>query len=255
MITFPIPLSSISIGSYRLYFYSLMLVIGLFTAYVIAIKQSRKYHISINQLPDIFALTLVSGVIGARLSYVLQNSIYFNQHIKEIWLVGTGGLSIHGAIIAGLVALYVYSRRQQLSFFAITDTLALPLLAGQIVGRLGNYFNQELFGYPTSGFIRVEIDPSHRPAGYFTDQYFHPTFFYEMVLNGIGLFILSRFKFKKQGQLSLAYLLVFAVTRYLTEIWRISERVNFGLSTAQIISLLIIVSVIIAAKQVKFKPY
>jgi phosphatidylglycerol:prolipoprotein diacylglycerol transferase len=121
----------------------------------------------------------------------------------------------------------------------ITDVLALPVLAGQVIGRLGNYFNQELFGYPTSLPWKIFIDASHRPAQYLQNSYFHPTFLYEMLLDAVGFAILWFWRPKKAGQLTAGYLLVFAIGRFVTEIWRISDRVLWGLSLAQLISLVV----------------
>jgi prolipoprotein diacylglyceryl transferase len=116
----------------------------------------------------------------------------------------------------------------------------VPLLIGQIIGRLGNFTNQELFGYPTDLTWKIFIDPENRPGQFSQASYFHPVFAYEMIANAIGLLLLVWLKFKKPGQLTGAYLLVWATSRFMIEIWRISDRIVYDLSLAQLMSLLIL---------------
>lgn len=240
-----IPPEFIQLGPLRLYFYSLTFGGAVWVAYAIALRQGKRLEISAHRIGDIIMLSFISGLIGARLVYVLQNLDYFSYRWSEIFNLTTGGLSIHGGLIVGGLALYLYARRQQIPFLKLTDTLALPLLAGQLIGRLGNWFNQELYGYPTQLPWAIPIDPEHRLPGYEQFSTFHPTFLYEMIFNGIGLLILSRLSFKKAGQLTAGYLVIFAVGRFLAEIWRISDRIIGPLSLAQIVSLVILIGALI----------
>jgi phosphatidylglycerol:prolipoprotein diacylglycerol transferase len=227
-----------SIGSITIYYYSLCLLAAVWVGYGLAVRLGKSYHLSAPIISDIVALLLVSGVIGGRIGFLLQNIPYFRQQPSEILRLTSGGLSIHGAIVLGAIALFWYAKMHQLSVRKLADLVALPLLAGQIIGRLGNYFNQELFGYPTALPWAVTIEPAYRPAGYFSAQTFHPTFAYEMILHGFGLLLLwsLRSQLKKPGQLALAYLIVFSVSRFITELFRISDRLLWQLSLAQIIS-------------------
>lgn len=232
------------LGPIKIYYYSLCLLAAVWIGYAIAIRLGKEQKIATTAISDITALLLVSGVIGGRIGFVLQNLGYFSAQPAELFRLTSGGLSIHGAIIAGLLALYWFCKKHRLSVATLADLFALPLLAGQIIGRLGNYFNQELFGYPTHVPWAITIDPAHRPAGYFDEATFHPTFAYEMILNTLGLVILWQFRktFKKPGDLALAYLIVSSVNRFIVEIFRISDRLFWQLSLAQIISLAIIIT-------------
>src|SRR4029077_873889 len=93
----------------------------------------------------------------------------------------------HGGLIAGLIALIIVARRKKLSFWLLADVIAPGLALGQAIGRWGNYFNQELFGKPTSLPWGLPIDVANRPVGYTQVKYFHPTFLYE----SLGLIVIA----------------------------------------------------------------
>lgn len=228
------------LGSIRIYYYSLCLLAAVWAAYWLAIKRLTPKPLSREKVTDLILILLMTGILGGRFGYVIQNIDYYSQQPMEIWQLSSGGLSIHGAIAAGLIALWVYAKRKGLQFFDLTDRLAIPVLAGQLLGRFGNFFNQELFGYPTQLPWKIFIDPAHRPPGYFTDSFFHPTFLYEIILNGIGLFVIARLSLKKPGQLTGAYFIIFGTSRFVTEIFRISDRLIGPLSVAQLISLALV---------------
>lgn len=231
-----IPPESIALGPVRLYFYSLCLLAAVWVGYLVLLRQGKKEKIAEVFLTDATIIALVAGVLGARAGYVVQNLPYFLEEPARIFILNSGGLSLHGAILGGTLGLLALAKRKNINLLKLTDLFAVPLLAGQIIGRLGNFFNQELYGYPTAVPWKIFIEPARRVAGYETSSYFHPTFLYEIVLHGIGLFIISRLKLQKTGQLTGAYLLVIAIVRFITEIVRISERIIGPLSLAQIVS-------------------
>lgn len=235
------PPEGFSLGPLYVHSYSITMLIAIWTGYFIALAQARKQKIPQAVMTDAVLITLIAGVIGARLGYVIQNIPHFTTNWQEALQINGGGLSIHGAVVVGLIALAIFAKKHKFSLLRLTDCFALPLLAGQVIGRLGNYFNQELFGYPTNLPWKLFIDPEHRPVEYTSQAYFHPTFLYEMILNTIGFAILNRIKFKHEGQLTLTYVIVFAVSRFVTEIFRISDRLLIDLSLAQIISILLFI--------------
>lgn len=228
---------SFAFGPIRIYYYSLALALAVWIGYWLAAKRAKQVRLGQNQLTDILLLVLVSGVAGARLGYVAQNLTEFVQRPGLIFQLTTGGLSIHGALLAGALALWWYGRRHTIAFLKLTDLFVLPSLAGQVIGRFGNYFNQELYGYPTNLPWGISIDFAHRLPGYLPFSRFHPVFLYEAILNGIGFVILYRLNLKRTGQLTGGYLIVSSVSRFVAEIFRISDRLLLSLSLAQIISL------------------
>jgi phosphatidylglycerol:prolipoprotein diacylglycerol transferase len=229
------------LGPLRIYWYSLCLLAAVWVGYAIALHQTGRAKLSQVALTDLVVLALVAGVAGGRFGYVVQNLNYFSTHWIEIFYVSSGGLSIHGALIGSAIAVYWYGRRRALHFLDLTDRLVLPLLAGQIIGRLGNYFNHELYGYPTNVPWKIFIPLENRISPFMGESHYHPTFLYEMMLNAVGLAILWRWRPQKTGQKTGGYLIVFAVSRFIVEIWRISDRSFWQLSTAQMVSIVMLI--------------
>lgn len=231
------PPAGLEVGPIFIYYYSLAMAAAVWFGYLVTLGQAKKRQLSKTVVTDAVALLLVSGVIGARIGYITQNLGYYLSQPTEIFHLTSGGLSIHGALAAGAISLYLFAKRRGIPWLRLTDTFALPVLVGQIIGRLGNYLNQELFGYPTNLPWKLFIDPAHRPEAYQLSQFFHPTFLYELLLNGVGLLILTKLNLKKEGQLTAGYLLVLASTRFIVELLRISDRLLLGLSLAQLVSI------------------
>src|SRR3990167_4879685 len=163
------------------------------------------------RLPELAFGLVVSGLVGARLYHVLNEWSYYWAHPLRIFAVWNGGLAIHGALIAGLIFLWFYTKRQSTSYlpsdamhqalqagklpatsylFWLLDLLAPAVLLGQAIGRWGNYFNQELFGYPTSLPWSIPISLENRPLAFQTANYFHPTFLYESLWDLMGFVLL-----------------------------------------------------------------
>ena len=226
-----------SLGPIYIFYYSLCLAAAVWAAYFLAQLRAKESGLSTTQITDLTFIIFIAGIVGARLGFVMQNITHFADHVGEIISLSTGGLSIHGGILGGLIALYWYAKKNLHSLVTLTDLFALPLLLGQIVGRLGNYFDQELFGYPTNLPWKMFIDSRNRPSEYIFSPYFHPTFAYEMILNLIGMLILLKLPNQKPGQITAGYVIIFSITRFITEIFRISDRLIAGLSLAQLISL------------------
>jgi len=193
-------------------------------------------------LEDFVPWLLLPGIIGARLYHVVDYWQYYSQNLTEIFKVWQGGLGIYGGILGGLTGLYFYvifhKKRQLLAY--ILDSIAFALPISQAIGRLGNFFNQELFGLPTHLPWGIFIDINNRPVEYITTSYFHPLFAYEAFLNLI-LFTLMRKLLQKQrhpGFYLGVYLLGYGIIRFGMEFLRIDQwRLGF-LTTAQWISLL-----------------
>ena len=122
---------------------------------------------------------MIAGVIGARLYHLFTGYDWSTGGIVGTVQIWRGGLSIWGAVIGGLLALVVVARRRRLDLLGLMDAIGPAVVIGQAIGRFGNYFNQELFGRPTTLPWGLKIDLAHRPAGYTQYATFHPTFLYE----------------------------------------------------------------------------
>jgi prolipoprotein diacylglyceryl transferase len=141
--------------------------------------------------PDIAAWAVPAGIIGARLYHVATDpELYFKpgRHPLNALAIWNGGLGIWGGVLGDAAGAAIGCRRAGLHLSVLADTLAPALPVAQAIGRLGNYFNQELFGRPTNPPLGLRIDLAHRPPGYAGYATFHPTFLYELLWDlGVAL--------------------------------------------------------------------
>ena len=145
----------------------------------------------------------------------------------EVW---HGGLGIWGGVLGGAAGAWLVCRRRGMNLAVVADALAPGLVLAQAVGRWGNYFNQELFGRPTSLPWGLEIDPSHRPPGYETATTFHPTFLYESLWDiGVALLVIwadRRFRLTR-GRAFALYVAAYTAGRFWIEALRIDDAHKF----------------------------
>ena len=232
------------IGNFELRIYSLMYIISLFLAIFIAKKDevAAKRGIPLNKIEDFAYNEIVFGLIGARIYYVLLRWDIYSQNMSEIIKVWHGGLAIHGGIIGGLIGAYVFAKKNKLNFWVLTDMAVGPLILGQGLGRIGNFANGEIHGFPVITPMSVILKgnfnvwweefqkmslieqmkfkelvpwgiifPRDTPAGSeFPNMKLHPAMFYEMILNFITFiliwFILRKKEYNK-GILSMIYIM------------------------------------------------
>ncbi|MCF2706229.1 prolipoprotein diacylglyceryl transferase [Arcanobacterium haemolyticum] len=209
--------------------YAIAILCGIALAWWIMDRRYRAKGGPSEPTLDIAAWAVVFGIIGGRLYHVItDHQLYFGEGKEPIraLYVWEGGLGIWGAIALGAVGVFIAARRIGLRVAPIADSLAPGLLVAQAVGRLGNYFNQELFGAPTTLPWGLEIDDAHLPVGYASGTLFHPTFLYEMLwcLAGAGLLVvLERRLTLAGGQVFALYIVVYTAGRFWIEGLRIDS--------------------------------
>lgn len=238
----------ISIGGFPIYNYGLTMAFACITGLSVACLLFRKFNPDKNcsELWDISAYVIVAGIIGARLYYCLLNPVYYSANPLEILNFRQGGLSIHGGLIAGILTLVLLSKKKGLPILGVLDSFACGTALGQAIGRWGNFFNSEAYGYPTDLPWKLFIPVSHRYPEFFNFQFYHPTFLYESVLDLI-IFILLFFVMKKcansrPGITLFVYLILYSLVRILVEYFRIDSALDFyGMPIAQIVSILLII--------------
>lgn len=233
------------IGRLSIRWYGVLIAAAVYLSYLIISKRYARYYKD-NNFELIFLVILFSGLIGARIGFVIQNSSYYSSHIADIFKIYQGGLSIHGAIIAGVIALAILSRVLHKNFFALANLISPEVILSIAIGRWGNFFNQEIIGQPTDNFIKMYVSPTARPAGFEGFSFFHPVFLYEsLILFALYLFLISNpERVKKYG---LIYLLIgYCVARIVVEFFRIDYKPIFAvLDLAQWVSFGIIIITII----------
>src|SRR5687768_10054058 len=154
----------------------------------------------------VFRVTMwgvLGGIVGARLYHVVTSWSTVDGEWWGPFAIWEGGLGVWGGIAGGVLVGAVVVKRAGVSVLEFMDVVAPGLLLAQAIGRVGNYFNQELFGEPTDLPWALEIDPVNRPQGFADAETFHPTFLYELGWNLIGVAVLlwvdRRFRIKPPG--------------------------------------------------------
>ena len=253
-----------SLGPISIHWYGFLMVLGIIGGFFIIWQLAKFYGIRKEQLFDIAFYGLIFGLIGARIYYVAYLWDYYSKNLLDILKIWQGGLAIHGIIIGGFAAIWFYARKNKLNFWLLADLVAIGLSFGQIIGRWGNYFNQELFGRPTNLPWGIPIDPFNRPADFVRNEYFHPTFLYESLWNLVVFLIILGWQLvrarkqpaplrgarpgktenrKQYGNIFLGYLIFYSLGRFFIEFLRVDPMpALWGMRWAQIMSLGIILA-------------
>jgi len=162
--------------------YALCILVGIVIAVLIAERRWVRRGGQPGGVADLAGWAVPFGIVGARLYHVVSSpQAYFGAggHPLDALKIWQGGLGIWGAVAGGALGAWIACRRRGWSFLTFADSAAPGVAVAQAVGRLGNWFNQELFGRPTTLPWGLEIDPEHRPVGYAQFATYHPTFLYE----------------------------------------------------------------------------
>jgi len=226
----------IEIGPLTIHFYGIMIAIGVIVAVIVARRRYERYGGSGEMLERVSIWTVIIGFLGARLGYVTTHTGDFVDQPWEVFFIWKGGLAIYGGLIAGTIAAVFLLRRWRGDVFAFGDAVAVGLPLAQAIGRIGNYFNQELFGTPSDLPWAVEIEAKIAgAAGYPGSTTFHPTFLYEALWNlfitaGVILWLEKRGKLFKGASIAV-YLILYGIGRFLMELMRTDTTFRFlGLS-------------------------
>jgi prolipoprotein diacylglyceryl transferase len=193
-----IPSPSISyfdLGPLRVHFYALCILAGIVIAVWVSSTRLRKRGAKPGVVLDIALWTVPIGIVGGRLYHVATHPgdyFYPGANLWNIPAVWEGGLAIFGSILFGSIGAYIGCRRAGIRFLTFADALVPGLLLAQAFGRFGNYFNQELFGPPTTlpWGLQIKSSAALFPPGVPAGTLFQPLFLYEMIWNTLGVLIL-----------------------------------------------------------------
>jgi phosphatidylglycerol:prolipoprotein diacylglycerol transferase len=250
---------AVQIGPLQIHWYGIIIAGAVFIAGLLGTRVARW----LNEDPDdgwaMLLLVLFLAIVGARLYHVVHLWEVYAEDPVRIVQIWNGGLGIPGGVAGGAVGIIVATRSKGLSTLRWMDIFAPSLLLGQVIGRLGNYVNQELYGPPISecgnGFPPclpwgIRIDATHR-AGTPWDAatyppettQFVPLFAYEMVLNLIGVlvivYVIRRFAPRLfAGDALLIYLMWYGAVRTVLELYRVNNWIILGVPTAMWVSIL-----------------
>ena len=243
--------------SFEIRWYSLSYIFGILLGWIYCKKllKNNKEHIEL--FDDLITYIILGIILGGRLGYVIfYNPIYFLNNPSEIFMVWNGGMSFHGGLLGTILATYVFSIRKKINSFVFLDVISLSAPIGIFLGRISNFINSELYGRETDliwGFKFLKIDKIVR----------HPSQVYEAIFEGIILFILLNFIYKKYenlkpGIISALFLVNYSLFRFVIEFTREPDShigfIIFNLSIGQIISIIFLIAgTILFSKIYEFK--
>ena len=231
-------------GPLTFHTYGIVIAFAIFAGWYLAKKRAKIFKISQNIFDDpILLIPLALSIIGARIYHVLDLWSYYGRNLTKIVEIQNGGLGIWGGILGMILGFLIVAKVKKLDLLKSLDLAAPSVILGQAIGRFGNFINQEGFGPPTNRPWGVFIDSQNRPTQYLLYTHFHPTFFYEALLNLIFfilLLYLSR-KLKIKGQIFALYLIFYSIARFITEFWRIDTATVGQLKVAHLISICVFI--------------
>jgi len=237
--------NTLHVGPLDVRFYGLAIVVGIVAGVALARRRWAERGGNPDDISGIALWAVPAGLVGARLYHVATDWPRFVGNWGDVVAVWKGGLGIPGGILGGVLVGVLVARRRRLPTLDLMDVVAPALPLAQAIGRLGNWFNQELFGRPTSLPWGLRIDAAHRPVGYEGNALFHPTFLYEALWNLALMALLLWFDRRRRlgrGELFVLYVLGYFLGRLWVEALRIDEasrvlglRVNILVSAVAVI--------------------
>lgn len=243
--TSPGPIA-LELGPLRMHWYGILIGSALLVGVNLSTWLAKRRKMDPDIVADL-AFALVLGALpAARIYYVLFQWKDYVGHPEKMIAIWEGGIAIHGAILGGMLAGWIFARWKQVSFWVLADIVVPSLILGQAIGRWGNFFNSEAYGAPTDLPWKLLIPPDRRMPGFESVAYYHPTFLYESLWNlGIfGLVMVLVLKFGqrlKPGMLFCFYTIAYGCGRLWIEGLRTDSLMAGPLKMAQLVSLMGIV--------------
>lgn len=252
-----------SIGNIHVRWYGIIMACAILLATIMSIREGQRRQIMSDDFIDLMLWAVPIGFIGARLYYVIFEWGYYSQHPSEIIAIWNGGIAVYGGLLAGLAVLLVFCYKRMLPPFLMLDVITPGVMAAQVLGRWGNFINQEAHG----GKVSLQFLQNMHLPNFIIEQmhingnYYQPTFLYESVLNLIGLILILSLRHKKhlfkQGEVFMSYLMWYSVVRFFVEGLRTDSLYIAGtirVSQALSVILFIIVLVMFIYRRVKVDP-
>ena len=220
---------NIDIFGFTIAYYGIIIGAAILLGFLIATAEAKRTGQNPEDYMDMGIIGVIAGIVGARLYYVIFSWDMYKDNLLHIFNLREGGLAIYGGVIGAVIAVFALARWKKLSPFLILDTVAMPILNGQMLGRWGNFFNREAFGEYTDGLFAMRLPVDAVRSGDITErmrehmetiggvEYIQvsPTFLYESVWCAVLLVILLLYrKHKKyEGELFLLYIFGYALGR------------------------------------------
>jgi len=219
--------------------YGILIAAAVIIGIYLAMREAKKLGYDTDLLLDFCLWAIPFAIIGARAYYVAFQWDYYKAHPAEIIAIWHGGIAIYGAVLAGIVVGIVFAKVRKVDFWSLADIVSPSLILGQAIGRWGNFFNGEAYGYIVSS-PKWQWFPA---AVYINGQWHMATFFYESMWDLAVFIFLMFYKNRKKysGDVFLAYLALYGIGRFVVEGLRTDSLMWGPLRVSQVLSLVLIV--------------
>lgn len=249
---------SFKIFGFDIFFYGVVIAIAVLAGLFVATRVAKKTGQNPERYMELVIFAIIFGIIGARLYYVVFAWDDFKDDLLQVFNLRGGGLAIYGAVIAGGLTAWVYSRKKKLDTLLVLDTASCGLITGQMLGRWSNFINMEAFGRYTEGFTAMRLNIAKVNPSMISTEHLahritengveyiqvHPTFLYESLWSLMVLIILLLFTKRKKfnGQIFLMYLIGYGCGRFWIEGLRTDQLKigNTGIAVSQLLSAVIV---------------
>ena len=210
------------IGNFSISTYSVCILVGVLIAGALFLLECKKYEIDLNFATNLIFWTVIFGIIGARLYYVIFNFGYYGSNPIEILKVWNGGLAIHGGLLFGLLFIILYTKKYKVRTLKVTDMAVVGVIIAQAIGRWGNFFNGEAHGpeITRTALEGMKIIP-------------------KFVIDGMN--VRRAFEYLRIGQLTGIYLVWYSAFRFVIEGYRTDSLMFSGFKVAQIVSVILFI--------------
>lgn len=220
------PHEGLTIGSFSIYFYGVILAVGLLLACIYGLRRRKEFGLTEDDVLDGALMIIPFAFICARIYYCAFAWHEFKANPVSVFYIWQGGIAIYGGVIGAAIGIIVYCRAKKLPIATALDITAVSFLIGQAIGRWGNFINREAFGGETASFLRMGLTNVNTGAV----TYHHPTFLYESLWNAAG-FVILHFLSKRRkydGQVALGYAAWYGLGRTFIEGLRTDSLYLFG---------------------------
>jgi len=243
------------LGPLPVYWYGIGYALGLAAAYLVMVRLARRAGENADVLGNGMIIVAIAALIGGRLYHVIDQWALYQDDPIKILLPPYSGLGVYGGIATGTVAAFLYARYKHVPFLRWTDIVAPGLFVMQAIARWGNFFNQELYGSPTTLPWGIPIDCAHRLEIYACSVMpettrFHPLFLYESLSGLLGAVVLIWLgfharKWLRPGDLLLVFFVWYGLVRFFLETFRVDNWTFNGVPVAQIVSLMFVIPALV----------
>ena len=246
---------AISINGFSIYWYAVLITSGAVLGILYAFKVAKNHGVNDDDLLDVIFVAVITGILGARIYYVVFQWDYFQHNLTEILNIRSGGIAIYGGIIGGILGGYIVCRIKKIKVIPILDIAGVSLLVAQGIGRWGNFVNQEAFGFNTTSIFGMYSEATNKyltehqeslaQLGMIVDPSLpvHPTFLYESVWCIVGAILLAIYsKHRKfDGEIALMYAAWYGLGRFFIEGLRTDSLMIGSFRVSQLLALVCVI--------------